>query len=560
MTKEIKKKEKKKTDYKEIEEESSDKEPTQTEVLLEIASQFPLFHDEFDIGYTFIKNEVIPLQSDKYKQYLAHQYYKKEGEAVSKESINKAITVLSGKAKFENDKKILHTRIAKQGSAFLFDMGNSNSIKITPDGWEIIPSPIIFKRYSHQQEQVEPTHGGNPYIVFQFLNIDKKHELLVLVYIISCYIPDIPHPIFHPHGSQGAGKTTMFRIIKRLCDPSELETIITPNDSAQLIQVLSHHHVCLFDNLNNIKSGMSDILAQACTGGGFSKRQLYTDDDDIIYKFKRCIGLNGINLLIYKPDLMDRSILLTLERINKSKRMEEKRLWENFEKVKAEILGGFFDVLSKAMGIYEEVTIENNERMADFTRWGFAIAEALGGRGEEFLNAYKENIEQQNEEVIQGSTLAQAVLTFMDGKTVWEGSVGDALTELHKIANPEDDRAFLRNDTTFPKVAKNLRKYLETIETNLKDKGITFKIGNKEKSGVPIIFHNHENGESLGSLASQHHKNNVLEGDERVTQTNEIDFESPANQLKNNDCDAGDANDAKFKDDKEDELIDVLGI
>jgi len=198
--------------------------------------------------------------------------------------------------------------------------------------------------------------------------------------------------------------------------------------------------------------------------------------------------------------------------------------------------------------------------MADFTRWGFAIAEALGGRGEEFLNAYKENIEQQNEEVIQGSTLAQAVLTFMDGKTVWEGSVGDALTELHKIANPEDDRAFLRNDTTFPKVAKNLRKYLETIETNLKDKGITFKIGNKEKSGVPIIFHNHENGESLGSLASQHHKNNVLEGDERVTQTNEIDFESPANQLKNNDCDAGDANDAKFKDDKEDELIDVLGI
>ncbi|HJP17829.1 MAG TPA: hypothetical protein QF468_04165 [Nitrospinota bacterium] len=119
--------------------------------------------------------------------------------------------------------------------------------RVGHDGWEIIPSPIIFKRYSHQQEQVEPTHGGNPHIVFQFLNIDKKHEVLVLVYIISCYVPDIPHPIFHPHGSQGAGKTTLFRIIKRLCDPSELETIITPNDAAQLIQVLSHHHVCLFD-------------------------------------------------------------------------------------------------------------------------------------------------------------------------------------------------------------------------------------------------------------------------------------------------------------------------
>ena len=43
---------------------------------------------------------------------------------------------------------------------------------------------------------------------------------------------------------------------------------------------------------------------------GFSKRQLYTDDDDIIYHFRRCIGFNGINLRATKADLLDRAIII----------------------------------------------------------------------------------------------------------------------------------------------------------------------------------------------------------------------------------------------------------
>jgi hypothetical protein len=51
-----------------------------------------------------------------------------------------------------------------------------------------------------------------------------------------------------------------------------------------------------------------------------SKRQLYTDDDDVLYQFIRCIGLNGITLVANKADILDRAIIAELLRIDKRKR------------------------------------------------------------------------------------------------------------------------------------------------------------------------------------------------------------------------------------------------
>jgi hypothetical protein len=258
--------------------------------------------------------------------------------------------------------------------------------------------------------------------------------------------------------------------------------MISPRDAAQLVQIIAHHHICLFDNISILPGWMSDILAQACTGGGFSKRQLYTDDDDIIYRVKRCIGLNGINLMISKPDLMDRSILLNLDRIDPTRRIEEAVLWQKFEEERPHILGGIFDILAKAVAIYPEVKPVCLHRMADFTRWGFAVAEALGGLGEKFLIAYGGNIESQNEEVVQGNTLAQAVLTFMDDKGKWEGYIKEAFTKFQEIANPS------KYDKTFPGDAKNLRRHLERIKTTLSEYGISFTIGKRSGPGIPISF------------------------------------------------------------------------
>ena len=85
------------------------------------------------------------------------------------------------------------------------------------------------------------------------------------------------------------------------------------------------------------------------TGSGFSKRQLYTDDDDIIYSFKRCIGFNGINLGATKADLLDRGLIIHLEQIPEEKRRKIKDIWNDFNEIKPQLLGYIFDILVKVL-------------------------------------------------------------------------------------------------------------------------------------------------------------------------------------------------------------------
>ena len=40
---------------------------------------------------------------------------------------------------------------------------------------------------------------------------------------------------------------------------------------------------------------------------------LYTNDNDIIYEHRRCLGLNGINVALTEADALDRSISIELK-------------------------------------------------------------------------------------------------------------------------------------------------------------------------------------------------------------------------------------------------------
>ena len=50
--------------------------------------------------------------------------------------------------------------------------------------------------------------------------------------------------------------------------------------------------------------------------------------------------------------------------------------------------------------------------MADFAEWGEIIARCLGYEKNEFINAYEENIQAQNDEVIESSPVAEVLLLF----------------------------------------------------------------------------------------------------------------------------------------------------
>ena len=97
------------------------------------------------------------------------------------------------------------------------------------------------------------------------------------------------------------------------------ETLTNLYNSYRII-ILSY-----YDNVSVIQDWISDLLCRAVTGSSFSKRALYTNDDDIYYSFKRKLGINGIDLAAINADLSDRAITLKPDRIDKLDRIKEEK-------------------------------------------------------------------------------------------------------------------------------------------------------------------------------------------------------------------------------------------
>ena len=466
-----------------------------------------LFKDQFGklFAYTKINDtnyDLMSLTSHKFEMYLYKIFYESQYKIIlPKELKNEIIEHLQYKAEFSGITKKLDVRIAKTDDyTFYYDLTNSNegitAIKITSQGWSIENNPpILFRRYNNQLPQIVPspsflTIDDNDDKIFdKFINLlnvkDDDNKLLLKCYIVSLFIPGIAKPILMLHGEQGSAKSTLQELIKMLVDPSNIKTLVFPRDINELVQKLSHNYISYFDNVSSIKEWISDALCRAVTGSGFSKRQLYTDDDDIIYYFLRCIGFNGINLGATKADLLDRGIIIQLERIVKEKRRKLEDIWNEFEILKPSLLAYIFEIVVKVLQIKQKggITIPNGlNRMADFEEYAEIISRCMGYRESDFLRVYQDNISVQIDEAIQASPLSMAVVELMDNKDdEWIQTATELYLELNDIAETKL-KINIQKISSWPKSPNQLSRRLNELKTNLREKAIEIT-KEKDKKG-----------------------------------------------------------------------------
>lgn len=254
-----------------------------------------------------------------------------------------------------------------------------------------------------------------------------------------------------------------------MIDPSVLSVLSLPNKKNELVQQLSHHWLPIYDNLQKIQGWQSDCFSRACTGEGDSRRELYTDDDDVFFHYRRCIVLNGINNVVTQPDLLDRLFSLRFERIPEDRRRTEEEIFREFEMSKARILGGILNVLSEALAIRPTIKLRQLPRMADWTLWGCAVAEAMGYGKAAFLDAYYTNIGEMNLEALRESIIGECILEFMADKARWTGMPTEFYDAIDQIA---DNLKIDKKSGGYPKAANALTGMLNTIIPNLADEGI----------------------------------------------------------------------------------------
>ncbi|MHA1138538.1 MAG: hypothetical protein ACTSSE_18840 [Candidatus Thorarchaeota archaeon] len=434
--------------------------------------------------------EIHPINGTKFKEYLSYLIYQEEQRPPGAEAVATAKNLLSAKARFEGKEYTLHNRVAWHKGDLYYDLSNraNQVVRITDKDWEIEDSTEIplFKRYGHQEASPLPVHVKNPekvvHRVLDFVNHDKKDEgmkILILVSLITSFIPDIPHCVIILYGDQGSAKTTFMKLFRKLIDPSDTDTMSFPR-SKDLNQVLDHNWFCGFDNVGGLKKWLSDALCRAVTGDGNVTRQHYTNDDDFIRKYRRVVALNGINNVATQPDLLDRSVLFKLPRITGKNRLIEKDLLESFAKKHPEILGAIFSILSKAYKIYPTIDMTSFFRLADWTVWGCAITQALGYDPNLFTEAYAKNKVEITGEAISNDDVATTLLEFIyhHPQHFWSGKMSELLTELEKTA------ATLNISTTgqyWPKAGNSLSRKLNLFATPLREAGIRYEMVNKEK-------------------------------------------------------------------------------
>jgi 5S rRNA maturation endonuclease (ribonuclease M5) len=486
------------------------KNPAEQLLTLVESSGAKFFHNEVKDLYATIHVdnhiEVLLINSRDFELWLNGLFYRNTSKPISKDSVKQVLAVLSSKALFENPDPIkLSTRVAESDGAFWYDLSNKNwqTVKIGKDGWEVSDNPpILFSRYRHQLEQVLPKSGGDINKILNYVNI-KNGKTLFLCWLVSCFIPNIPHAVIIIHGEKGAAKSTASCLLKSLIDPSALDTLTLQNDQRTMAVNLQNHWFLPFDNVSFINEETSDTLCRAVTGGGIQQRKLHTNAEDAIFTFQRCVAINGIHNVATRADLLDRSILIELVRITDSDRKELSEVLANFEADKADMLGGVFDTVVKAMRIYPSVKLQNLPRMADFARWGYAIGEALGaGMGQIFLAEYTGNRQIQNEEAIANDPVATLIVEFMKDRQEWTG----LYSTLYKLlADMAEENGISPKHKSFPANAIALSKRITAIKSNLENVGINCvpEKRNKHGQGISIKRPNSSTSSAPSALTAE---------------------------------------------------------
>jgi len=282
---------------------------------------------------------------------------------------------------------------------------------------------------------------------------------------VTKFLEQMPHPIDVVHGEKGASKSTTLRKDKSLVDPNRCDIWALPKSKDDLAMLLDKHYFLCFDNLSSLTSDMSDLLCMAATGGSFPKRKLFTNNEEVILEFRQPVSINGVNMVVTKSDLLDRALLLELDRLHVTERKTEQEVWDEFNADKPMILGMIFSIISYAIAIVDTVKLEKLGRMADFTKWGYAVAEAAGIGGDKFLSAYLRNQNKANDEAVASHPIAYAIVKFMDDdKTTWVGTATELLKKLNDVAEYEaiDTKSFL-----WVKQPNQLSRRINEVKSNL---------------------------------------------------------------------------------------------
>lgn len=319
--------------------------------------------------------EFVPVSSEDFKNFCFEAVLRTQNE-VAEDALLRGMQRYAIVQARKIEKAPIWVRFGEAyGKRYLNLADDANTIvEIDANGWRVATdAPVIFRR-GICQELPLPKRGKIEDFC-AFLNVQKDDMPFVLAWMVTAmYFPEQQCPILLLDGQAGSGKSSALKTIMGTIDPKVAILGGLPENESDLIAATYSAGAASFDNLSSIAK-MSDQLCRLSTGGGLSKRRLWTDNESVNYRAMKPLLLAGIDPTFYKQDLSERIMRVTLKKPDEY--MEDEKFNETLEKDRAVWLGAILDLVSLCIREVPDVR-EVKSRFATYVRIGSVVAKAMG--------------------------------------------------------------------------------------------------------------------------------------------------------------------------------------
>ncbi len=446
-----------------------------------------LFHDPAGECFAAFEQEghweTWSLASRGFSDWLSYRAYRELEFVPSDTAIKAALVTLRGIATHDGDKEEIFLRCAPTGNGYLIDLTNDQwqAVEVLPTGWSVINNPPVNFIRSKTAAPLPTPVSGNFAKLWKYANVPEEDRTLVLAHILDSWRPDTPYPVLFLTGEQGTGKSSTHKSIRQVSDPNAVPLRAAPKNVEDIFVSAGANHMASFENMSRLSSRMQDAICTLATGGGFAKRKLYTDSDESVIEVKRPVIINGIADVVTRPDLIDRTLHIEMRPLDSF--TDEQDFSVNFERDKAEILGGLLDLFVNVLSRLPSIELYDTMRMIGFTKLGEAVHSVMG-IDESFTELYQRNRSDSLARSMDSSPAALAVQEMMlsrNGKE-WSGTVKELKTKLENSYHQEGEG--------WPKSPKGLGEVLRRMAPALRVAGVTVEfLGHKrDGSHVSLAF------------------------------------------------------------------------
>ncbi len=504
------------------EKQGKTKEPTQADLIVSFVRQrAEVFLGDDDHEYVALRagdDDAAPLRtmrlgSKLFRQSASYLHYQATGRAPTEQSLRSAVTTLAGIARHEGARHNVFLRVGGDDQRVFVDLGDESwrVVEIDAEGWRIVMDPPIkFRRSPALLPLPKPEGGGSLSALKQLVRTDAESWILLLLFLVGAFRVGRPFRHLFLTGIQGASKSMMARLVRRLVDPSRAGLRREPKDARDLAIAADNSYMPAFDNVSSIPPWLSDALCVLSTGGAFATRTLYENAEETIFEARRPVILTSITDVISRPDLLERALLISLEPLQKVSRRTEARLEAAFADAHPKILGAVFDAVSAAIKNLPTTPEVIEFRMADAATWAVAAGPALGLTREEIIRALQANESSAIETAIEASPIVGPLVRFLrkqrDGR--WCGTAKELLDGINGSLSPSEKSEGIRQLSEWPRRPRGMTAALRRISPALPHVGIRYLGHNKHRRThiLELIAADGANGTTAEEGAAGHRK------------------------------------------------------